>query len=59
VEDTLVFRNHKRAEQQQNLLQKMVKDDADRGFALPLPLDKIKLAPDILLAPCTFYFRKQ
>jgi hypothetical protein len=58
VENPLVFRNHKGAEEQQDLLQILVKDDANRGFALPLPLYKIKLVPGILLAPLNIQLQK-
>jgi hypothetical protein len=35
--------------QQPELLLKLIRDDIDQGFALPLPLDKIKQLPVILL----------
>ena len=41
VEEALVFGNHKGAIQQQDLLKKLVTGNVIRGFALPLPLDKI------------------
>jgi hypothetical protein len=51
VEEALVFGNHKGAMQQQDLLKKLVTNDVVRGFALPLPLDKITQIPGVLLAP--------
>jgi hypothetical protein len=51
VEDTLNFGNHKGANKQQELLEKLVTDDVTRGFAIPLPLSKIIQIPGILLAP--------
>jgi hypothetical protein len=51
VEEALVFGNHKGAVKQQDLLVKLVTDDVIRGFALPLPLDKIARIPGVLLAP--------
>ncbi len=51
INDALKFGNHKGANQQQELLLKLVKDDVVRGFALPLPLNKIKKIPGILLPP--------
>ena len=49
VEEALVFGNHKGAIQQQDLLKKLVTDNVVRGFALPLPLDKITQIPGVLL----------
>ena len=51
VEEALLFGNHKGAVKQQDLLVKLVTDDVIRGFALPLPLDKIAQIPGVLLAP--------
>jgi hypothetical protein len=51
VEEALVFGNHKGAVKQQDLLVKLVTNDVIRGFALPLPLDKITQIPGVLLAP--------
>ena len=51
VEDALNFGNHKGANKQQELLEKLVTDDVTRGFAIPLPLSKIIQIPGILLAP--------
>ncbi len=53
VEKALVFGNHKGAVKQQDLLVKLVTNDVIRGFALPLPLDKIAQIPGVLLAPLT------
>ncbi len=51
IDDALKFSNYKGTEQQQELLLKLVKDNVNRGFALPLPLDKILLIPGVLRAP--------
>ena len=51
IKETFVFGNHNSAIQQQDLLRKLVTDDIVRGFALPLPLDKIVHIPRVLLAP--------
>jgi hypothetical protein len=51
VEEALVFGNHKGAVKQQDLLVKLVTNNVIRGFALPLPLDKITQIPGVLLAP--------
>ncbi len=51
IDNALAFGNHKGEDQQPELLLKLVRDDVDRGFALPLPLDKIKKIPGVLLAP--------
>ncbi len=51
VEDALIFGNHKGANKQQDLLEKLVTDDVTRGFAIPFPLSKIARIPGILLAP--------
>jgi hypothetical protein len=42
IDDTLAFGNHKGALQQHNLLLKLIQNNVEQGFALPLPLDKIK-----------------
>jgi hypothetical protein len=54
----LAFGNHKGADQQPELLLKLVRDDVDRGFALPLPLNKIKKIPGILLTPLNIQLQK-
>jgi hypothetical protein len=41
---------HGHDKQQQDILRKLVKEDIDQGFALPLPLNKITSIPDLLLA---------
>ena len=51
VKEALVFGNHKGAIKQQDLLKKLVTDDVIRGFALPLPLNKITQILGVLLAP--------
>jgi hypothetical protein len=51
VEEAIIFGNHKGAVKQQDLIIKLVKDDVTRGFALPLPLNKIASIPGVLLAP--------
>jgi hypothetical protein len=58
INDALAFGNHKGADQQPELLLKLVQDDVDRGFALPLPLDKIKKIPSVLLAPLNIQLQK-
>ncbi len=58
IDDMLKFGNHKGANQQQELLLKLVKDDLIRGFALPLPLNKIKKIPGVLLAPLNIQLQK-
>ncbi len=58
INNAFNFSNHKSAEQQQGLLLKLVKDDVNRGFALPLPLDKISLILGILLAPLNIQLQK-
>ncbi len=51
IDNALKFGNHKGANQQQELPLKLVKDYLVRGFALPLPLNKIKKNPGILPPP--------
>ncbi len=58
IDNDLAFGNHKGADQQQELLLKLVQDGVDRGFALPLPLDKIKKIPGVLLAPLNIQLQK-
>jgi hypothetical protein len=50
INAALEFENHKGAEQQQELLHQLVKDYVIRGFAVPLPLNKIKNIPGVILA---------
>jgi hypothetical protein len=58
INNALAFGNHKGATQQPELLLKLIWDDVDQGFALPLPLDKIKQLPGILLAPLNIQLQK-
>jgi hypothetical protein len=51
VEEAIIFGNHKGAVKQQDLLIKLVNDNVTRGFAIPLPLNKIASIPGVLLAP--------
>jgi hypothetical protein len=51
VDKVIKFGNHNGAVQQDKLLQKLVKDDVERGFTIPLPIRKISLIPGVLLAP--------
>jgi hypothetical protein len=44
--------------QQPELLLKLIRDDVNQGFALPLPLNKIKQLPGILLAPLNIQLQK-
>jgi hypothetical protein len=58
INDTLEFGNHKGAVQQKELLLILVNNDVVRGFTLPLPLDKIKKVPGVLLAPLNIQLQK-
>ncbi len=58
INNALAFGNHKGAMQQPELLLKLIWDDVDQGFALPLPLDKIKQLPGILLTPLNIQLQK-
>jgi hypothetical protein len=58
INNALKVGNHKGAKQQQELLIKLIKDNVNRRFTLPLPLDKISLIPDILLAPLNIQLQK-
>jgi hypothetical protein len=58
IDDALAFGNHKGATQQLELLLKLIRDNVDQGFALPLPLDKIKQLLGILLAPLNILLQK-
>jgi hypothetical protein len=58
VKEALQFGNHKGADQQHDLFKKLVEDDVDQGFALPLPLDKIASVPGVLLAPLNVNLQK-
>jgi hypothetical protein len=43
--------NHKSAEKNNSVLSKLIQDDITRGFALPLPIEILKLIPNASLAP--------
>jgi hypothetical protein len=58
IDDALAFGNHKGANQQPELLQELINADVTRGFALPLPLYKIKKIPGVLLAPLNIQLQK-
>ena len=58
IDDALAFGNHKGANQQPELLRKLINDDVTRGFALPLPLYKIKKIPGVLIAPLNIQLQK-
>jgi hypothetical protein len=58
IDNALAAGNHKGAEEQQELLLKLLKDNVDRGFALPLPLDKIKNVPGVILVPLNIQLQK-
>jgi hypothetical protein len=58
IDDALKFGNHKDAEQQQELLLKLIKDNVNRGFTPPFPLNKISLIPGVLLAPLNIQLHK-
>jgi hypothetical protein len=58
IDNTLAFGNHKGATQQSELLLKLIWDDINQGFTLPLPIDKIKQLPGILLAPLNIQLQK-
>ncbi len=58
IDGALKFGNHKGAVQQKELLLTLVNNDVVQGFALPLPLDKIKKVPGVLLAPLNIQLQK-
>ena len=58
INNALDFGNHKGAEGQQELLLKLVKDNVDRGFAFPLPFNKIKNVPGVILVPLNIQLKK-
>ena len=58
IDGALAFGNHKGANQQPGLLRKLINDDVTRGFALPLPLYKIKKIPGVLIAPLNIQLQK-
>ena len=51
LDDALAFGNHKGAEKQPDLLTELVVKDVNYGYALALPLSKIKQLPGICMAP--------
>ena len=51
VDVALAFRNHKGASLQPKLFQQPVSKDVQFGYCLPLPLDKARTIPGILLTP--------
>ena len=51
VNEALTFTNHKGANLNKDLLKTLIEEDINHGFILPLPLDKIKQIPGVLLAP--------
>jgi hypothetical protein len=57
-DNPIKFSNHKGTKQQQELLLKLAKDNINRGFTLPLPLNKISLIPDVVLAPLNIQLQK-
>jgi hypothetical protein len=58
IDDALAFGDHKGATQQPELLLKLIWDNIDQGFTLPLPLNKIKQLLGILLAPLNIQLQK-
>jgi len=58
IDDALAFGIHKGANQQPELLKKLINDDITRGFALPLQLHKIKKIPGVLIAPLNIQLQK-
>jgi len=51
VKEALNFGNHKGASQNNHLLKLLIEEDVTHGYIIPLPLEKIKRIPGILLAP--------
>ena len=51
LEEALSFGNHKGANNNQDLLQKLVEKDITHGYGLVLPLNKIVQVPEVLMAP--------
>jgi hypothetical protein len=51
VDEALTFRNHKGTSSKPALLQELVNEDVTHGFALPLPLSKIRNIKGVLLTP--------
>jgi hypothetical protein len=58
INNALAFGNHKGENQQPELLRELINDDVTRGFALPLPLYKIKKIPGVLLTPLNIQLQK-
>ena len=58
IENALEFGNHKGANQQLELLTTLIQDNVDRGFALPLPLNKLKKVPGVLLGLLNIQLQK-
>ena len=51
LEKALIFGNHKGAQKHPTHLRKLVEKDAVNGYGLPLPPNKIRDLPGIILAP--------
>jgi hypothetical protein len=51
INKAIKLRNHKGTVRQDELLQKLVKDDVTHGFTIPLPIRKLSLIPGVLLMP--------
>jgi hypothetical protein len=51
LDEAIKFRNHKGASSQPNLLRELVKGNVIYGYALSLPLNKIKRIPSVCMAP--------
>ena len=51
LEEALRFGNHKGAENNPELLQKLIAKDVKHGYALPIPLSEIHRLPGALMAP--------
>ena len=51
LKEDLEFGNHKRANNNPELLKKLVEKDITHGYSLVLPLDKISRIPGALMAP--------
>jgi hypothetical protein len=51
IKEALTFGNHKGAMTNYNLLCELINDDVTHRFSLPLPMSKIHLLPNILIAP--------
>ena len=51
MKEALLFGNHKGANNNQELLQKLVEKDIVHGYGLVLPLDRLEEIPGVLVAP--------